>query len=98
MTDLDWSVLEIDGVTDVASSASRRVAEQYHHTIERDDAYQEALILLARGANEVRAYVAADAMGLLHHWLYCDLVNIVETEAKHRSKHISYERAREGEE
>lgn len=98
ITTADWTVLDIDGVTDVARSAAARVAAQYQHTAEYDDLYQEALIRLAQTADVVRSYLAdpRKGAGLLHHRLWCDLVDSVKTEAKHRSRHISYEQAREG--
>lgn len=92
---LDWSVLALPEVDDIAQQAAIKVATGYAHAIEYDDAYQEALILLAGRADRVRAQVDVGHLGLVQHELDCDLVNQVETEARHRSTHMSLERLRE---
>lgn len=93
---VDWTVLDIDGVTGVARSVASRVATQYRNTAEYDDVYQDALIRLAETPDVVRSYLAGPdkGLGLLHHRLWCDMVDAVKTEAKHRARHISYEQAR----
>ncbi|MFG1602823.1 hypothetical protein [Actinoplanes sp. NPDC049265] len=93
MTTGDWSVLDIDGVTEVAQKAAAKVAAQYRNTTEYDDLYQEAVIRLAEQADNVRGYIAdpSKGLGLLHHRLWCDLVDMVKTEANRRTRHISYE-------
>ena len=95
-TTADWTVLDIDGVADIAHSAAARVAAQYRHTTEYDDLLQEAHILLACAAGDVRDYLADDTKGpgQLHHRLWCDLVDSVKTDAKRRSQHLSYETIR----
>lgn len=72
----DWSVLEIEGVTDVAEAAARKVADQWS-VVEYEDLLQEAYIILASKPFEVRE-VLAKGTGLLHHWLWCDLTNLAE--------------------
>lgn len=93
MTAHDWGILEVPGVTEVAEAAARKVSEMYGLTFEYDDAFQEAVILLAGRADRVREQMETDNSGLVHHELYRDLMDLIETEAKHRSGHVSYERA-----
>lgn len=95
-----WDVLEIEGVMQVARKAAARVASEYEGTIERDDAEQEAAILLATKADMVREVLGNPELGLgvLYRRLVQDLTDLVKTEAKRRSKHVSYESAREGHE
>lgn len=95
-TTTDWTVLEIDGVRDLATTAARKLSQQYASTIEFEDAEQEALLILA-SSTETRTMLASGA-GLLHRWLYQRLQDLVKVQANHRSKHISYEEAREGRE
>ena len=94
----DWTVLDIDGVTDVARSAAAKVAAQYTHIAEYDDLYQDALIALATQPDTVRSYVndPNQGLGLLRHWLWCGLVEAARTEAARSNRHISYELARAG--
>lgn len=94
---VNWEVLEVEGIKDVAASAARRVSEQFKGTIEYDDAHQEALILLATDS-KVEEYIDSEDLGLgaLQNRLYQKLVHQVETEAKHRAGHVSRERLLEG--
>jgi hypothetical protein len=89
---VDWSVLEIEGVLGVVETAALKVTERYGLTLEYDDAYQEGVILLAGRADRVRRQMENGDSGLVHHELYRDLTDLIETEAKHRSKHLSRER------
>ena len=96
---VDWTVLDIDGVTDVARNAATRLARQYATTIEYDDAFQEALIRLAHRPTRVRQCASETGeatLGTLCNELYGDLVDTIKTEAKHRNRHLSYELLREG--
>jgi hypothetical protein len=88
---IDWAVLEIPGVKDVAERAARKLSDQYGLTLEYDDALQEAMVLLAGRPDEVRE-LAGDNPGLLHFRLCQRLTHLVETEAKHRGAHVSRER------
>jgi len=85
-------------VTEVARSAAVRVAAQYRHAAEYDDLYQEALILLAEDTDVVRDYLAdlGKGLGMLHHRLWCGLVDSVKTDANRRSRHVSFEQIRAG--
>lgn len=64
----DWTVLDIDGVADIAAA---RVARQYRHTAEYDDLLQATRIRLAQTADNVCGYLADDDKGLgpMHHRL-----------------------------
>lgn len=98
--DPDWSVLEIEGVQEVAEKAARKVAFDYSVAIEFDDALQEAFIFLASRPSMVRACLADATLGLgvLHTRIYRGLRDVVRTEADRRIKHVSYEASREGRE
>ena len=97
ITTADWTVLDIDGVTNVARTAAARVAGQYRYVAEYDDLYQDALIRLAQAPDVVRDYLTDPDKGLdlLRHWLWCDLVDTTRTEAARRNRHVSYEQVRE---
>jgi hypothetical protein len=91
----DWSVLDDPEVVKVAELAAYRLAREYEDTatIEYGDAYQEALILLATKARMVRDCLADPSLGygVLHTRLHQMLVKVVRTDAKHRSRQLSYE-------
>ncbi|MCD2462486.1 hypothetical protein MBT42_02820 [Streptomyces sp. MBT42] len=90
----DWSILDEEGVIGVAEVVALKAAEQYGLTLERDDAYQECLILLATRHRKAREALALGT-GALHKWLTQRLSNQTLTEAKNRSKGQSYEAALE---
>ncbi|WDS51761.1 DNA binding protein [Streptomyces phage Triumph] len=85
----DWSIVteEVDGI---AQRAARKAAEQFSSTLEYDDAYQEALILLATRPDKAREALGMGA-GALNRWLGQRLRDKHLTEAKHRSKAKSWE-------
>jgi hypothetical protein len=85
----DWSIVteEVDGI---AQRVARRVGEQYGLTLEFEDAYQEALILLATRPSGARA-AFVKGPGALYRWLSQRLRDEHLTEAKHRSKAKSWE-------
>jgi hypothetical protein len=89
---VDWSVLDMPGVIEIAEQAARKISEQYELTFEYDDAYQEALLILASKADMVREQVVGGHLGQLQFRLCQDLTDKVKTEAKHRTKHVSRER------
>jgi hypothetical protein len=90
---VDWTVLDLDGVTDVARSASARVATQYRHITEYGDLLHDAYLNLAHTADQVREYLSdpTKGLGFLHHRLWCDLVDSVRNEANRRTRHVPYE-------
>ena len=90
----DWSVLDLDGIDTVARNAARKVAAQYATTTEYDDLYQEARIILANHPDTVHSYGLH--LGLLHHWLWCDLTNLANSWTRKRGREISYEALRKG--
>jgi hypothetical protein len=85
----DWSVVteEIDGI---AQRVARKAGEQYGMTLEFEDAYQEALILLATRPSRARAAYETGP-GALYRWLSQRLRDEHLTEARHRSKAKSWE-------
>lgn len=89
---MNWDVLLIPGVIEIAESAAYKMADQYGLTFEYDDAFQEATILLATKHEMVRELMDKGEPGLLHFRLVQDLTDLVKTEAKHRSNLVSSER------
>lgn len=91
----DWTVLDIEGVTEVISKAAQKVANQYASTAaaEYDDLYQEGLIIAAQHADLVRQAIEDHGLGRVHHFVWCDLVDLVKTEAKHLSTRVSWDQA-----
>lgn len=92
----DWSVLSPD-VMAVAGRAARRIADGYEDrlTMEYDDAFQEAVLILATKATMVRECLNDPGLGLgvLYHRLVLDLTDKIKTQARHRARHTSYEAA-----
>jgi hypothetical protein len=78
---------EVDGI---AQRVARKAGDQYGMTLEYEDAYQEALILLATRPNKARSAYQAGP-GALYRWLSQRLRDEHLTEAKHRSKTKSWE-------
>jgi hypothetical protein len=89
---LDWDVLLIPGVIEIAEVAAHKMSEQYGLTFEYDDAFQEATIVLATKHEMTRKLMENGEPGLLHFRLLQDLTDQVKTVAKHRSNHVSRER------
>ena len=92
--DMDWSVLDIEGVKRTTASAARKVVQQYA-TADASDLEQEGLIILASKAEEVRAVIEKGGLNLLHHWLWCDLTNLANGDARKVSKNFSFEEGHE---
>lgn len=92
----DWSVLTPDVMT-LAGRAARRMADGYEErlTMEYDDAFQEAALILATKPEMVRECLAHQELGLgvLYHRLLLDLTDQIKTQARHRARHVSYEAA-----
>ena len=84
---MDWTVLDQPGVRDVLGKVARKVSDDYEH-VEYEDALQDGAILLASRAD---LQEVLDNLGLLHHRLWGDLVNMNETEANRRTKLESYD-------
>lgn len=86
----DWTILEEEGVIGVAEVVAMKTADEYGLTLERDDAYQEALLLLATRPRQARTALALGT-GALHRWLRQRLRDEHLTQAKRRSGGVSYE-------
>ncbi|MFF5606247.1 hypothetical protein ACFY65_07620 [Streptomyces cellulosae] len=91
---VDWSVLAEPQVESVARAVARSFARDYGLTLEYEDAYQEAVMVAAERATQVRPLLAEGSAGLLHRWLAQRLRDRWLTEAKHRAAHVSYEAVR----
>lgn len=65
-TRVDWTVLDLPGVTEVVQKAASSIATSFKGVTEAADLAQEAFILLASEPHVVRNYVANDELGLLY--------------------------------
>lgn len=92
---VDWSVLAEPQVESVAEAVARSFSRDYGLTLEYEDAYQEAVMVTAERASQVRRILDDAGPGLLHRWLSQRLRDRWLTEAKHRTAHVSYEAARQ---
>ncbi|MEU1309133.1 hypothetical protein ABZ419_09585 [Streptomyces cinnamoneus] len=90
----DWSVLQDPRVESVAQAVARGFAREYGLTLEYEDAYQEAVMVSAERASEVRRILVDAGPGLLHRWLSQRLRDRWLTEARRRTQHLSYEAVR----
>lgn len=91
MTDLaDWSVLEIEGVVEVAERAAALVAKKWAPLLDYDDFYQEALVILTSRPD--KTYDALEeGLGVLHHRLWQDLTNYAAKENRRSHLNTSYD-------
>ncbi|MFJ7202069.1 hypothetical protein ACIQWR_00830 [Streptomyces sp. NPDC098789] len=92
---VDWSVLAEPQVDSVAKAVARGFARDYGLTLEYDDAFQEAVLVCAERATDVRRILADSGPGLLHRWVSQRLRDRWLTEARHRTAHTSYEAAQQ---
>ncbi|OII68256.1 hypothetical protein [Streptomyces sp. CC77] len=92
---VDWSVLAEPQVGSVADAVARAFARDYGLTLEYEDARQEAIMVAAERASQVRRILADAGPGLLHRWLSQRLRDRWLTEAKRRTAHLSYEASRD---
>jgi hypothetical protein len=85
----DWSIVteETDGI---AQRAARKAADNYPSVLEYEDAYQDALVLMATRPRQ--AQTALDlGPGALNRWLTQRLRDQHLTKEKHRSRQVSFE-------
>ncbi|MFJ6680618.1 hypothetical protein [Streptomyces werraensis] len=90
----DWSFASDPEVLKVVERAAWHMANKYDssRTIEREDAYQEGLVLLATHPRLRECITSPDlGLGVLYTRLVQRLTHRVETEAKHRSGTKSWE-------
>ncbi|MEU7400112.1 hypothetical protein [Streptomyces sp. NPDC044948] len=86
----DWAVITEPGVDEVVRAVARSFGRDYGLTLEQEDAYQEAQIILATRWRQARAALA-QGHGMLHRWLHQRLRDTFLTEATHRAGHTSYD-------
>jgi hypothetical protein len=88
---LDWSVIELPGVSDRVQMAARRVAVasglQIHYNTE--DLEQEGYILCATNPDLVRNYLSRGELAHLYVWLRSKLLDKVKVEVSRSSKTYS---------
>lgn len=88
---LDWSVLEIPGVSHRVQMAARRVAvasgSQVHYS--HDDLEQEGYILCATNPDVVRNYLSMGELSHLYVWVRSKLFDKVKVEVSRSSKTYS---------
>ncbi|MFC4089387.1 hypothetical protein [Micromonospora sp. GCM10011541] len=92
--DVDWSVLEYPGVKAVARNAATKVASDYDGlaTVDYDDLYQEALILLATGSDSQECLGDPSlGLGVLYTRTVQGLLDKVRVEAGRHNRQTSLE-------
>ncbi|MEU6057010.1 hypothetical protein [Streptomyces sp. NPDC047097] len=89
-TAADWSLAAEAGVAAVVRSVARQFGREYAATLDPEDAYQEAQIILATRHRQARAALA-QGRGVLHRWLHQRLRDRFLTEAGHRARLTSYD-------
>ncbi|MGW7434752.1 hypothetical protein [Streptomyces sp. NPDC054849] len=86
----DWALFAEDGVKGIVQAVARSFGRDYGLTLEEEDAYQEAQIILATHHRKARVALA-QGPGVLHRWLHQRLRDKFLTEAGHRAGHASYD-------
>jgi len=88
-----WTVLDIEGVREVATQAARRVNRRYSQVTELDDLTQDALILIATKGDLLSCLEGDEPeLGLLQYRVEMDLVNKAQTAANQQQRNIPFER------
>ncbi|MEU0343328.1 hypothetical protein ABZ092_31335 [Streptomyces bobili] len=86
----DWAILQEPEVESVARAVSRQMARDYPHTLEAEDAYQEAVTFLATRPAAAQQALAGGP-GMLNRWLVQRMSDKFLTTQKRRSEHKSWE-------
>lgn len=86
----DWSVLERDGVMDVAERAALRVTNEWAPSFAYEDLLQEALIFLST-KRDLREGLDEGGLGVLHHRLWSDLTDYARKENRRLHLNLSYD-------
>lgn len=86
----DWAFATQSDVEEIARRAARKAGDQYGSTLEAEDAFQEALVVLATRARAARSAYEKGS-GALYRWIGQRLRDGHLTEAKHRSATKSWE-------
>ncbi|MEU9791103.1 hypothetical protein AB0E27_10760 [Streptomyces sparsogenes] len=87
---VDWSLTYDPEVLRIAQRAARKVGEQYGSTLEAEDAYQEALMVIATRPSAARSSYEKGS-GALYRWIGQRLRDAHLTDAKRRSRMKSWE-------
>lgn len=98
MTNIDWNVLNVEGVQSVVRQAALGVSRnpKYRHAVEFEDLQQDALIMVASTQYLLDAVYVEESLGILHTRLVSDLINSVATRAGHADRAVSYDALLEG--
>lgn len=87
----EWSVLELEGLTDLVKDRAASVAAMFPTTADADDLEQEGLIWAATNASKVRELHARED-SLLSLRIWSVLRDKVKTEATHSSQTVGIHR------
>lgn len=94
----DFSVLDLEGVREVALQAARRVHGKYKSYTELDDLHQEALVLIATTSDLLDCLLDEEPeLGLLQYRLERDLVDTVKTPVRQAQQTIPFDRVEQAE-
>lgn len=83
---VDWRVVDLPEVAEVATKAASKVAATFPGIVERGDLEQEILIWAATHPAEVRNYVAIEAIGLLYNRMVSRAHNEAEKLARYGNR------------
>lgn len=86
MAEADWTILQEEGMEPVLQAVARKAGKVYGLTLEREDAEQEARIILAVNAAYARERVKEAGFAGLNRWLWQQVSHIVRYEHKHRDE------------
>ncbi len=92
MCDADWSLLDREGVDDIARRAAGMVVGQYGEAFDVDDLHQDARILIATNPQVVKSYLDDNSEGYLSRWLVHRLTDSVRTQARRNENTIGIHR------
>lgn len=98
-TTQDWTVLELPGILDIAQQAASSVARTYDIAVmDKDDLYQEAMILLTQPvrAIRVRQQYGAFQEDRIAKELQHDLIDKIRTDVNRSNRTLSREKILDG--
>lgn len=74
--EVDWSLLEKDGVIGVIERATRKVCYEWAPSFDYDEMLHEAYLLVATKPGKAQAAMDAGGLGVLHHWVWQQLTQL----------------------